>query len=108
MYTYAASITKIIDGDTYVCDIDLGFGIFLQQKHVRVAHINCPELRTLDGKNARAYVCDWLDKKPHVIVKILQHKSDKYGRILADVMFDYINVGSHLIAKGLAVPYDPA
>lgn len=108
MYTYAANITKIVDGDTFVCDIDLGFGIFLQRKHVRVAHINCPEMKTQAGKDARAYMCEWLEKQPHVVVKIVQHKTDKYGRILAEVMFDSISVGDHLMQKGLAVPYDPA
>ncbi len=48
MYQYKAKITRIIDGDTVDCDIDLGFKVILGKQRTRLNGINKPESRTLD------------------------------------------------------------
>ena len=46
MYQYKAKITRIIDGDTVDCDIDLGFKVILAKQRIRLYGIDTPESRT--------------------------------------------------------------
>jgi len=48
MYEYRCKITKVVDGDTVKCDIDLGFGIWQHNETVRLMGIDTPESRTSD------------------------------------------------------------
>ena len=48
MYEYRAKIIKVVDGDTVDVDIDLGFGISLNNERVRIMGIDTPESRTRD------------------------------------------------------------
>ena len=48
MYQYKAKITRIIDGDTVDCDIDLGFKVILAKQRIRLFGIDTPESRTRD------------------------------------------------------------
>ena len=45
MYTYNATVVKIVDGDTIDAEIDLGFDIKIK-KRIRLSGINAPESRT--------------------------------------------------------------
>ena len=49
------------------------------------AGIDCPELRTLAGRNARAYVEEQLSAVDFIV--ITTHRTDAYGRYLADVRY---------------------
>ena len=42
MYQYKAKITRIIDGDTVDCDIDLGFKVILAKQRIRLYGIDTP------------------------------------------------------------------
>ena len=48
MYEYNIVIQRWVDGDTVDVDIDLGFGVWLNDQRVRLAGINAPESRTRD------------------------------------------------------------
>jgi len=48
MYDYRAKIVKVVDGDTVDVDIDLGFGVWLQDERVRLVGVDTPESRTRD------------------------------------------------------------
>ena len=60
MYEYRVKIERVIDGDTVDVDIDLGFGVQLNDERVRIMGIDTPESRTSDkvekvfGKAAKA------------------------------------------------------
>ena len=41
-FVYNAELTKIIDGDTLRCDLDLGFSVKLHNQTVRLAGIDTP------------------------------------------------------------------
>lgn len=43
LYTYRAEIVRVIDGDTVVADIDLGFDVWLRDEHLRLDGIDAPE-----------------------------------------------------------------
>lgn len=121
---YAATVSKIHDGDTIEVDIvlaktgkqkvdlDLGFnchrqalGIVLESQAVRLWGCNAPELRTPEGK-ASLLVLETLlavgDK-----VTLLSHGWDKYGgRVDGQVTLkDGRDLVDTMIAAGAAVPW---
>lgn len=58
MYQYHATLARVIDGDTFALDIDLGFHITVRET-VRLFGIDCPEIRTEEGKRAKAFTEAW-------------------------------------------------
>jgi len=48
MYEYKARVVRVIDGDTVDVDVDLGFGIWMNNERVRIMGIDTPESRTRD------------------------------------------------------------
>jgi endonuclease YncB( thermonuclease family) len=91
MYEYGINIKRVIDGDTIVADIDLGFGTWLSDKHIRLHGVNAPEKNTPEGVFAKKFTESWLTHDTAVyILSVIEHKSDKYGRILGNV---YMQVG---------------
>ena len=104
MFEYSAIITKVYDGDTVTADIDLGFGIWTKKQKLRLSNINAPEVRganKLAGINSRdALRGKILGKK--VIVKTKKDKKGKYGRWIAEVWIDNLNVNNWLVKNGYA------
>lgn len=84
IFTYAARVERVIDGDTLLAQIDCGFGIYTRQR-LRLRGIDAPELKTDAGLRAKRYVEECLSACPFVIIRT--HKSDKYDRYLADVFY---------------------
>jgi micrococcal nuclease len=90
MFIYLAKLVRIIDGDTVVLDVDLGFRVHIVETF-RLAHINCPELRTIAGKDAKKFTEDWfakLSSGPSTPIRITSAKplsQEKYGRWLASI-----------------------
>jgi len=58
MYQYEARLLRLIDGDTFVLDIDLGFWVHTHQ-HIRLEGIDCPEANTAGGRAASAFARAW-------------------------------------------------
>jgi endonuclease YncB( thermonuclease family) len=54
-YVYRATCERVIDGDTYVLRIDLGFRCAVSFE-ARLHGIDCPERNTTAGKAATLYV----------------------------------------------------
>lgn len=108
MYQYKAYIDRVIDGDTVVCDIDLGFYTWLKNLHLRFYGIDAPEKSDPTGwKLATDYVQAFFDTNPVVTTDI--YGMDKYGRWLA-VFIDPANevtLNQQLVDKGLAKIYLP-
>jgi len=82
LYTYPATVTRVVDGDTLDARIDVGFGIRLSDR-LRLKGVNAPELKTPAGRKAREFLKDRLDRCPVIIVRT--SKAGMYGRWLADV-----------------------
>jgi micrococcal nuclease len=109
MYEYKAIATKVIDGDTVDLYIDLGFHIRIELR-IRMAHINAPEIRSKDpnettkGLKTKLYLIERIEGK-EIIVRTFKDKTEKFGRILAVVLLDGVDINAELISKGLAVKY---
>ena len=113
MFEYKASLVKVVDGDTIDVDLDLGFGVWLKKQRVRLYGINTPESRTRDleekkrGLAAKDRVIELIENCEELSIKTILNKKarGKYGRILADILADGINVNQTLVSEGHAVEY---
>ena len=108
MFEYSATLIRIIDGDTFVADLDLGFKIH-KIETVRLSGINTPESRTRNLEEKRH---GWVAKKAlgglltdarKLSVKVSE--IGKFGRALGLVYADGLSVNFDLIDKGYAYPY---
>ena len=89
IYIYKAELIRVVDGDTVDLIIDLGFDTSRRERF-RLYGIDAPEMRTKEGKAAKAWLEDaFLFRKPleAIYVQTIQlstkAKRDKYGRFLA-------------------------
>jgi endonuclease YncB( thermonuclease family) len=91
-------------------DIDLGFGIWLQDKHIRVYGVNAPEKNTVEGIKAKDFTGEFMSNDSAIYtLNVLDHKADKYGRILAGIKrkdgSSTIELAESLISAGQGKPY---
>jgi micrococcal nuclease len=104
LYYYKANVIKVYDGDTVTVDIDLGMGVWLHKKNIRLFGIDAPEMRgpeKEEGKKSR----DWLREKilgKEIILKTVKDKTGKYGRIIGEIWFEHENINDLLVENGLA------
>lgn len=80
-------VTRVIDGDTYAVEIDLGLGMHRIDQRVRLFGLDCPERKTPEGKAALAFAQTLLPVGTPVI--LTSHEWDKYGRLLAEVRLNF-------------------
>lgn len=99
MYEYAAKLIRVIDGDTLVLDLDLGFYSWRVGQSYRLLRIDAPELPTPEGKAAKAALEAVLLGKA---MTVRTYKADSFGRFLAEVLADHTNVSDWLVANGHA------
>ena len=84
LFTYKATVERVVDGDTLVVKIDLGFDMEVRQ-YPRLRGLDCAELDSTEGKRAKAFVVKELAKVSHIT--LVSSKSDKYDRYLADIFY---------------------
>lgn len=99
LFTYTGSVIRVIDGDTFVASIDLGFG-FTTVQTLRLRGLDAPEIISSEGREAKEFLENSLGKD----LLIRTSKSDKYDRYLADVFVDGEYVNQTLIEEGHAQP----
>jgi len=111
MYEYGCKVTRVVDGDTIDVDLDLGFDIIYKCR-VRLYGIDTPESRTRDkdekarGKLAAKFLQDAISNGKHVILQTqLKDSKGKFGRVLASVVVDKIDINQQMIKNYMAVKY---
>ena len=104
---YRATVTSVVDGDTFEAEVDLGFGL-TGRKVFRLRGLDAPEMDTEEGIAAKRFAVLQLKKsKGDVILKVTGH--DQYGRYVADVWIpnagkpNDLSLNQKLIDEGLAV-----
>jgi endonuclease YncB( thermonuclease family) len=128
-WEYAASIVRVLDGDTAVFRLvktftqEVDFGFFIHDSvalskstelSFRFFGINCPEIHSSDaalkarGLKAKAEVERLCSLGP---LRLVSYKPDKYGRWLADVYVTpsgkkEIHINQALLDGGFALPYN--
>lgn len=109
MHEYRCKIRRVVDGDTVDVDIDLGFGVWLQNERVRMFGIDTPESRTRDriekiyGLYAKGFLKDALGKE--CILRTMKDGKGKFGRILGTFIVDDVNINELMIEEKLGVAY---
>lgn len=108
LYNYRINIIKVIDGDTVVADVDLGFSLFLRDQHIRLARINAPELHgesKMQGELSREALLNKIFGKK-LIMKTYKSDREKYGRLLGELFLeDGTCINDWLLSENLARPY---
>lgn len=93
LYVYKAIVEDVVDGDTLLVRIDLGFSVWVSQR-IRFRGINTAELikggvpvgtAPGRGEQAKAFVQEKLKDIPFIVIKT--YKTDMYGRFVADVFY---------------------
>ena len=111
LYTYIATVHRVLDGDTAEITIDLGFTIYWKST-CRFFGINAPELTAKDPSvrlkalESKKAVQDHLGVGQKV--KIVSKELDKYGRPLVDIYCGEnldMHLNQWLVDSGLAVKY---
>ena len=103
MYRYKALITDVYDGDTVTAQMDLGFKITFTEK-LRLFRIDAPEIRG-EQREEGLIVRDILREKilnKIVTVETIKDKKGKYGRYLAEIFIDEVNINDWLVYNGYA------
>ena len=111
MYEYKCQVTRVVDGDTVDCVLDLGFSI-LHKCRVRLYGIDTPESRTRDldekarGKLASKFLKEAIDNGNKIVLKSqLKDSKGKYGRVLGSIVVDGLDINKAMVANNLAVKY---
>jgi micrococcal nuclease len=108
-FVYDVEVVSVYDGDTIRVNIDLGFGVTLKGNDgkgvkLRLWGINTPEVRgkerTEGLKSKEALIRMLKDKK--VTLKTIRDKTGKYGRYLAILYIDDVNINEKLVSEGFA------
>lgn len=104
MFTYAATVVRVVDGDTVWLDVDLGLDIHTAIS-IRLAGINAPETSTPEGQAARDYLRSRLPAGTRVLLATVKDHREKYGRYLGTITLAGADLNAELVALGHAVPY---
>ena len=116
MYTYTATVHRVVDGDTIDVNIDLGFSVWLDKQRIRLLGIDAPAART---RNKEEKIRGLLSKEKlkslcpvGSLIQLKTHKDDKgkFGRILGELVVDTasensVNVNQWLVENNYAVTY---
>lgn len=115
-YQYGCIIRRVVDGDTVDVDIDLGFGVWLNNKRIRLCGVDAPEIRTTDlveklfGYYTTELVSNLLPQQSKQLL-ISREFQGKYGRILGDfLVYDpatdsYMSLVSIMLREHVAVEW---
>ncbi len=123
-YLYDAEVVKFVDGDsiwlrlTKTIKIDFGFKIIdtlvkETTQNFRLANINAAEMRKptrAAGEAAKEELIQLMSTTAPI--KVVTHKTGKYGRYLVDIYVgegpDYLHINAEMLKSEFVVPYgDP-
>ena len=112
-YLCPVEVSRVIDGDTVVADVSLGFGIVLQGQHCRAATFDTWELsgpNKARGQLARLALFDLRDNSSAFYIEPVKKSRDNFGRLLGVWWYrdtegqlkrvsEYMRAGGHLKDK---------
>lgn len=103
MYQYTAVIDRVIDGDTAVMVVDLGFYTYMKL-HLRFYGVDTPERGQPGWTEATNFVKAFFATNPEVTINC--YGMDKYGRWLSEIVDPSGGtLNKHLVDTGLAKVY---
>lgn len=105
-YVYNAVVHRVIDGDTVVLNVDLGFGTWVMAQSVRLLGVNAREQSSAGGREAAQHMSELLPHGTPVLVRTV--RPDKFGgRYDAAIQLaDGRDLATVLIASGYAAAWN--
>ncbi len=109
LYNYKCKLIRVIDGDTILADVDLGFHTW-RKVNLRLADIDAPEIRTKDNeekdkglKSAHHLELKLLEENPNGVFYIQSKGVDSFGRSIATIFTEKgDDVNTYLLEGGHA------
>jgi endonuclease YncB( thermonuclease family) len=89
-YLFAAQLVRVVDGDTLLLSIDLGFGLSKEHR-VRLDSVNTFSADSTKGRAATAFVVERLTVADRIVIKT--RRMDLHGRYLAHVFYSTRGLG---------------
>ena len=110
MYEYNCKIVRVIDGDSIILDIDLGFGLWIHGESIRLFGVDCPECRSGDKEEKAAGLLakEFVEEALHVgeTYTLTTKEKGKFGRYLGTIyLTEETSINAALVKERLAVPY---
>lgn len=119
MFQYEAQVKRVVDGDTLELNIDLGFGVGIDQI-VRLAHINAPDSVQWSLSGIEDPAKDFIISKipPGAVCVVNISRKEKWGRWLAEILYlpgsisreeiamQGRQLNQEMITAGLVTPYE--
>jgi micrococcal nuclease len=108
-YEYRAELIRVIDGDTVIVHVQLGFGISVIHT-LRLHKINAMEIRGENreqGLEATEHLKKLINNHLPLTIKTIKDSTGKYGRYLA-ILYDKngCNLNLQMVNDGHAVSVD--
>lgn len=108
LYCYRATCIRVVDGDTLDLSVDLGFGLRIENRF-NIRGIDAPEVygpkdspdELPRGQAARNRLVELVMGKD-LEIKTEKDRTERYGRYVATVVADGVDVGQALLDEGLA------
>lgn len=105
LYTYSVEIVRVIDGDTVVANVDLGFDTWRHNEHLRLYAIDAPETNEPGHDEATDALAGRLAGQVVYICTVKAARSDNektgsFGRYLATLYVNGENINEWLLSEG--------
>jgi micrococcal nuclease len=93
MYEYRGTLSRIVDGDTFELEIDLGLHVMTRAR-VRLRGVDTPETYGIKqgsaewkrGQAAKQFVMQWFAAHgPELTIHTFRDETEKYGRWLVEI-----------------------
>ena len=99
-YIYRASLSRVVDADTYELMVDLGMRVH-HKALVRLRGFSAPENSTFSGAAATQIALKVLEPGRNRLVVQTYKDHLSFARWIADVYLDGVHVGDLLRAQGV-------
>ena len=116
MYEYRATVARVVDGDTYELEVDLGLRVQTRTR-VRLRGVDTPETYGVRrgsaewtrGRAAKDFVVAWFAAHgPEFVIRTFRDRTGKFGRWLVEVedLDRGVRLSEALLDAGHAVTVD--
>lgn len=105
LYEYKATLVRVVDGDTLILLVDLGFKVH-KEVTVRLARIDAPEIKSIEGKASKTFLENKL--KEGLLIHLTSKGIDGYGRSIGEITLlgitpTGINLSNYLVENKQAI-----